>query len=91
MTDTTTETAPAAKPRERKAASKIMATLMRGANYAVRYDGKIYRFKGGVEVGPIPEGLKDRLNETATDGVTVMEGDDTATTEERQKFTFRDA
>lgn len=90
--ETPAATETAAKPRERTkpAEKKIMAKLVRGANYAVRHAGKIYRFKGGVEVGPIPASLKARLEETAADGVTVTEGDDTATTEMRQKFQFRE-
>ncbi len=75
--------AAASKPK----AGQVVATLKKGDNYAVRFEGKTHRFFGG-QPKAISPALHAYLEETAVDAVTVTEGDDTASTETRQKFQF---
>lgn len=64
------------------------AKLVRGANYSARVGGKVYRFKGGEARGPIPESVKEYLEETAIDHNTMTDGEGVSTSVPLCKFEF---
>lgn len=74
-----------AAPAKTSKAKGFTAELVRGENYAVRHDGKTYRFKRNVAVNDLPESLRDVLKDAA-DESTITDGDGEQETLRRPKF-----